>query len=80
VHILLEQLARSIVWEHETIDSRDLNQEVGFPTKQNIRMRMLCYLLKLAGLLAIDVRTLSDVLVDSIALPTAYKPGRSTHT
>jgi hypothetical protein len=67
LQILLEQLARSILWEHETIDSRDLNQEVGFPTKQNIRMRMLCYLLKLAGLLAIDVRTLSDVLVDSIA-------------
>ena len=42
--------------------------------EQIIREKMLAYLLQLAGLLAIDIRTLSDVLVDHIGLADPLTP------
>ena len=42
--------------------------------EQDIREKMLAYLLKLAGLLAIDIRTLSDDLVDHIGLSDPLNP------
>ena len=42
--------------------------------EQIIREKMLAYLLQLAGLLAIDIHTLSDVLVDHIGLADPLTP------
>lgn len=77
----LLELARCTLVDIERIDRDDrpdpLQNKVTIGTyrdEQDIREKMLAYLLKLAGLLAIDIRTLSDVLVDHIGLSDPLNP------
>lgn len=77
----LLELARCTLVDIERIDRDDRPDPlqnkltVGkYREEQEIREKMLAYLLKLAGLLAIDIRTLSDVLVDHIGLSDPLNP------
>ena len=77
----LLELARCNLVDIERIDRDDrpdpLQNKVTVGTyrnEQDIREKMLAYLLKLAGLLAIDIRSLSDVLIDHIGLSDPLNP------
>jgi hypothetical protein len=77
----LLELARCTLVDIERIDRDDrpnsLHNKLTVGTyrdEQDIREKMLAYLLKLAGLLAVDIRTLSDVLVDHIGLSDPLNP------
>ncbi|MEH2205265.1 MAG: caspase family protein [Nostoc sp.] len=77
----LLELARCLFADVERI-SRDDRPEAlqprltvgGYSEEQQIREKMVAYLLKLAGLLAIDIRTLPDVLIDHIGLSDPLTP------
>ena len=69
------ELARCTLVDIERIDRDDRPEPLqsslivgSYREEQQIREKMLAYLLKLAGLLAIDIRTLSDVLADHIGV------------
>lgn len=71
----LLELARCLFADFERIDRDDRPEALqsrltvgGYSEEQQIREKMVAYLLKLAGLLAIDIRTLSDVFIDHIGL------------
>lgn len=77
----LLELTRCMYADFERIDRDDHPDALQFRVtvgryweEQEIREKMLAYLLKLAGLLAIDGRTLSDVLVDHIGLADPLTP------
>jgi hypothetical protein len=83
----LLELARCMYADFERIDRDDRpdalqsRMTVGrYSEEQEIREKMLAYLLKLAGLLAIDGRTLSEVLVDHIGLADPLTPEEVRHT
>jgi hypothetical protein len=77
----LLELARCTLVDIERVDREDrpdsLQDKLTVGTyreEQEIREKVLAYLLKLAGLLAIDLRTLDDVLVDHIGLSDPLRP------
>lgn len=83
----LLELARCLFAGVERIDRDDRPEALqsrlavgGYSEEQQIREKMVAYLLKLAGLLAIDIRTFSDVLIDHIGLSDPLTPNdvRST--
>ncbi|MEH1829400.1 MAG: caspase family protein [Nostoc sp.] len=83
----LLELARCLFADFERIDRDDRPEALqsrltvgGYSEEQQIREKMVAYLLKLAGLLAIDIRTLSDVFIDHIGLSDPLTPNdvRST--
>ncbi|QLE58860.1 caspase domain-containing protein [Nostoc sp. TCL26-01] len=63
--IVLLNLANSIILEPKSIDKYESPKQIG---DSYIKVKILGYLLKLAGLLAIDTRKFSDVLVDNIGV------------
>jgi Caspase domain len=89
-HILVKQtlpakrlleLARCTLVDIERIDREDRPDPLqdkltvgSYREEQEIREKVLAYLLKLAGLLAIDLRVLADVLVDHIGLSDPLRP------
>jgi len=83
----LLEFARCMYADFERIDRDDRPDALQFRLtvgryheEQQIREKMLAYLLKLAGLLAIDGRTLSEVLVDHIGLADPLTPEEVNHT
>ena len=80
------ELAYCMYADSERIDRSDRpnalqNYTVGtYGKEQNIREQLLAYLLKLAGLLAIDIPNLSDVLVDHIGLADPLTPKQILET
>jgi len=84
----LLELARCLFSDLERIDSDERNAlqsrltVVGrsYREEQEIREKMLAYLLKMAELLAIDGRTLSDVLVDHVGLADPLTPEQALDT
>ncbi|MBW4474909.1 MAG: caspase family protein [Stenomitos rutilans HA7619-LM2] len=83
----LLELAYCMYADFERIDRDDRPNPLqtrlivgSYRDEQVIREKMLAYLLKLAGLLAIDIRKLSDVLVDHIGLADPLTPEQILHT
>ena len=85
----LLELARCMFADVERIDRDDRPSAltVGKPVRGDdyqdeylIREKLIAYLLKLAGLLAIDIRTLSDVIADHIGLSDPLTPQESVET
>ncbi|MEO0455853.1 MAG: caspase family protein [Cyanobacteria bacterium P01_A01_bin.114] len=85
----LLELSRCIFADFERIDRDDrpdaLQAEVSvrgrsYREEQVIREKLLAYLLKLAGLLAIDIRILSDVITDHIGLADPLNPRKALKT
>ncbi|NEQ50957.1 MAG: hypothetical protein F6K11_12620 [Leptolyngbya sp. SIO3F4] len=85
----LLELARCMFADVERIDRDDrpgaltveeIVRSDGYRDEQPIREKLLAYLLKLAGLLAIDIRTLSDVIADHIGLSDPLTPQESVET
>jgi hypothetical protein len=85
----LLELARCLFADLERIDRDDRPNALqsrltvvgrSYREEQEIREKMLAYLLKMAGLLAIDGRTLSDVLVDHVGLADPLTPEQALHT
>ncbi len=83
----LLELARCMYADPERIDRDDrpnaLKSRVPvgrYREEQEIREKMLAYLLQLAGLLAIDIRLLSEVLVDHIGLADPLTPDQILQT
>ncbi|OYD92469.1 hypothetical protein CDG76_23365 [Nostoc sp. 'Peltigera membranacea cyanobiont' 210A] len=83
----LLELARCLFADVERIDRDDRPEALqsrltvgGYSEEQQIREKMVGYLLKLAGLLAIDIRTLSDVLIDHIGLSDPLTPNDVSST
>ena len=83
----LLELARCMYADPERIDRDDrpnaLTSKVPigrYWEKQEVREKMLAYLLQLAGMLAIDIRLLSDVLVDHIGLADPLMPDQILQT
>jgi len=83
----LLELAYCIYADFERIDRDDRPNALqarlivgSYREEQVIREKMLAYVLKLAGLLAIDIRTLSDVLVDHIGLADPLTPEQVLYT
>ncbi|MBD2093005.1 caspase family protein [Microcoleus sp. FACHB-1515] len=77
----LIELARCMLADFERIDRDDrpdalqARTTVGrYREEQEVREKMLAYLLKLAGLLAIDIKMLSEVIVDHIGLSDPLTP------
>ena len=82
----LLELARCMFADPERIDRDDrpdalqARTTVGqYREEQVVREKMLAYLLKLAGLLAIDTRMLSEVIVDHIGLSDPLTPEQVRH-
>ena len=83
----LVELAYCMYADFERIDRDDrpdalsVKKNVGrYRNEQVIREKMLAYLLKLAGMLAVDARLLSDVLVDHIGLSDPLLPDQMIQT
>jgi len=85
----LLELARCLFADLERIDRDDRPNALqsrltvvgrSYREEQEIREKMLAYLLKMAGLLAIDGRTLSDVLVDHVGLADPLTPEQALDT
>lgn len=85
----LLELARCLFADLERIDRDDHPNALqsrltvvgrSYREEQEIREKMLAYLLKMAGLLAIDGRTLSDVLVDHVGLADPLTPQQALDT
>jgi len=83
----LLELARCMFSDLERIDRDDhpnaLKNRVTvgrYREEQEVREKMLAYLLQLAGALAMDIRLLSDVLVDHIGLADPLTPNQILQT
>ena len=85
----LIELSRCMFADFERIDRDDrpeaLQAEISvrghsYREEQVIREKLLAYLLKLAWLLAIDIRTLSDVVADHIGLADPLTPEEAIET
>ena len=83
----LIELAYCMFADFERIDRDDrpgvlsIRKNVGaYRNEQAIREKMLAYLLKLAAMLAVDARMLSDVLVDHIGLSDPLLPEHIAQT
>jgi hypothetical protein len=85
----LLELARCVFADLERIDRNDRPNALqskltvvgrSYREEQEIREKMLAYLLKMAGLLAVDGRSLSDVLVDHVGLADPLTPEQALHT
>lgn len=83
----LLELARCMFTDLERIDRDDrpnaLKNRVTvgrYREEQEVREKMLAYLLQLAGVLAMDIRLLSDVLVDHIGLADPLTPNQILQT
>ena len=78
----LIELARCVHADPERIQRTDhpnallekVTLAAGTPVEQVVREKLLGYLLSLAGWMAIDVRTLSEVLVDHVGLTDSLDP------
>jgi hypothetical protein len=83
----LLELARCMFTDLERIDRDDrpnaLKNRVTvgrYREEQEVREKMLAYLLQLAGVLAMDIRLLSDVLADHIGLADPLTPDQILQT
>nr|MDJ0592011.1 caspase family protein [Pleurocapsa sp. MO_226.B13] len=83
----LLELAKSMFADLERIERQDrpgaLQPKVTvgkYGQEQDLRERLLAYMLNLAGWLAIDIRTLSDVVVDHIGLSNPINPRKVLQT